>query len=75
MPAPPSFKRPRRVPSPEEIEALVAMRDQGATWREIGRVAGKQDGACKRLYAQAVNNRAASNMTMTEEEASMTKAA
>ncbi len=75
MTAPASFRRPRRRLPREEMEALVAMRDGGATWREIGRVFSKQDDACKRLYARAGNNRAAQAMTVTKEEAPMTKAA
>lgn len=36
------------------------MRDGGATWMEIGRVFGKQDGACKRIYDKAVKARGGS---------------
>ncbi len=49
MTAPP-YRRPRRPLAAEDQARLVTMRDTGLTWREIGRVFGKQDGACKRIY-------------------------
>lgn len=54
----PVFRRPRSPLSPDQIDALVALRDGGATWREIGRVVCKQDGACKRIYDRALAERA-----------------
>ena len=54
-----AYRRPRSPLSPDQIAALVAMRDAGATWREIGRLVCKQDGACKRIYDRAVKDRPA----------------
>ncbi|MHB8287347.1 MAG: hypothetical protein ACYDD1_22085 [Caulobacteraceae bacterium] len=55
----PAYRRPRNLLSAQQVAALVAMRDGGATWREIGRLVCKQDGACKRIYDRAVHQRAA----------------
>jgi hypothetical protein len=55
----PRFVRPRSPLSPDQIDALVAMRDGGATWREIGRVVCKQDSVCKSIYDRAVRQRVA----------------
>jgi hypothetical protein len=51
---PPTWRRPRRPLDPGEVSRLVGMRRQGATWKEIGRAFGKQDGACKLIYDRAV---------------------
>lgn len=49
----PPYRQPRHSLTPEEVARLVAMRDGGATWKEVGRVFKKQDGACKALYERA----------------------
>ena len=54
----PRYRRPRNSLSPEEITRLVRMRDQGATWKEIGRTFRKQDGACKSIFDKAKGHRA-----------------
>jgi hypothetical protein len=46
----PSYRRAARRLTPEEVRRLVAMREAGATWKEIGRSFGKQDAACKSIY-------------------------
>jgi hypothetical protein len=50
---PPRYKRLRHSLAPEEVQRLVSLRDRGATWKEVGRVFNKQDGACKRIYDRA----------------------
>ena len=50
----PRYRRPRNRLSPEEVSSLVRMREQGATWKEIGRTFGKQDGACKSIFDKAM---------------------
>ncbi len=49
----PDYRRPRNNLSPEEVAQLVHMREQGATWKEIGRTFAKQDGACKTIFDKA----------------------
>ena len=49
----PRFRRPRTSLSPAEVTQLIAMREQGATWKEIGRAFAKQDGACKSIFDKA----------------------
>ncbi len=49
----PVYRRPPNRLSPEEVARLVNMREQGATWKEIGRTFGKQDGACKSIFDRA----------------------
>ena len=49
----PSYRRPASRLDPAQVARLVAMRDAGSTWREIGRVFGKQDCACKVIYDRA----------------------
>ena len=49
----PPYRRPRNSLSPEDVVRLVRMRDQGATWKEIGRTFAKQDGACKSIFDKA----------------------
>ena len=71
----PAYRRPRSPLSAQEVAALVAMRDGGATWREIGRLVCKQDGACKRIYDRAVRQRAARETMGSEDGGEMDKAA
>lgn len=49
----PSYRRAARRLTPEEVARLVAMREAGATWKEVGRAFGKQDAACKSIYDRA----------------------
>ena len=49
----PRYRRPRNSLSPEQVTSLVHMREQGATWKEIGRTFRKQDGACKTIFDKA----------------------
>ncbi len=49
----PPYRRPPNRLSPEDITRLVRMREQGATWKEIGRTFAKQDGACKSIFDKA----------------------
>ena len=49
----PPYRRPRNSLSPEDVARLVHMREQGATWKEIGRAFAKQDGACKSIFDKA----------------------
>ena len=49
----PSYRRAVRRLTPEAVGRLVALRDGGATWKEIGRRFGKQDSACKSIYDRA----------------------
>jgi hypothetical protein len=53
----PSYRRSARRLTPEEVARLVALRDGGATWKEIGRTFAKQDAACKAIYDQARTTR------------------
>ena len=50
---PPRYRRPAQPLSPEQVSRLVAMREQGATWMQIGRVFSKQDHACKMIFDKA----------------------
>lgn len=54
---PPRYKRPRHSLTPKEVARLVALREAGATWKAIGRVFNKQDGACRAAYQAAVRAR------------------
>ena len=49
----PRYRRARTPLSPEEVARLIAMRQRGATWKEIGRAFAKQDGACKSIFDKA----------------------
>ena len=49
----PRYKRAPQRLGPGELARLVAMRDAGTTWKEIGLVFKKQDCACKHLYDKA----------------------
>ena len=49
----PRYKRSRHRLGPVELARLVAMRDAGTTWKELGLVFMKQDCACKALYDRA----------------------
>ena len=49
----PRYRRPPSNLSPEQVASLVRMREQGATWREIGRTFSKQDCACKSIFDKA----------------------
>ncbi len=49
----PRYKRAQHRLKPGELARLVAMRDAGTTWKEIGLVFNKQDCACKALYDKA----------------------
>lgn len=40
----------RKTWTPEEINRVVNLRNQGHAWREIGRVLGKSDTMCRRQY-------------------------
>ncbi len=51
----PRYRRPRHSLDPTEVSRLVGMRKQGATWKDIGRAFGKQDGACKAIYDRATD--------------------
>jgi hypothetical protein len=51
----PRYRRPRHSLSSTEVSRLVGMREQGATWKDIGRAFGKQDGACKAIYDRALD--------------------
>jgi hypothetical protein len=50
------FRRPRRSLAPEEVSALVRMRDGGATWKEIGVAFRKQETACKAIFDKAAGD-------------------
>ena len=50
---PPRFRRKRTRLSPDQVAQLVAMRDGGANWKDIGRAFGKQEGDCKVIYDHA----------------------
>jgi hypothetical protein len=63
-----AFRRPRSPLSAPQVAALVALRDAGATWREIGRLVCKQDGACKRIYDRAVKARAVGTRLSAQDE-------
>ena len=52
MPAP-GYRRPASPLSVEQVARLVAMRERGATWQEIGRAFSKQDHACKVIFDKA----------------------
>ena len=52
MPAP-SYRRPANPLSREQVAHLIAMRERGATWQEIGRAFSKQDHACKIIFDKA----------------------
>ena len=54
---PPSYRQPRRSLDDGEVSRLIGMRRQGATWKDIGRTFGKQDGACKAIYDRATGSR------------------
>ncbi len=49
----PSYRRSRTSLSCEEVSRLVRMREDGATWKDIGRAFKKQDGACKSIFDKA----------------------
>ena len=49
----PSYRRAVRRLTSDEVLRLVALRDGGATWKEVGRTFGKQDTACKSIYDRA----------------------
>ena len=50
----PRFRRPRRPLSPDQVADLVRMRDvERATWKDIGRACGKQEGDCRAIYERA----------------------
>ncbi len=49
----PRYRSPRNSLSPDQVARLVDMREQGATWKEIGRTFHKQDGACKSIFDKA----------------------
>jgi hypothetical protein len=49
----PSYRRAAHRLTPAEVRDLVARRDAGATWKEIGRTFGKQDAVLKSIYDQA----------------------
>ncbi len=49
----PSYRRAVRRLTPEEVIRLIALRDGGATWKDVGRTFGKQDTACKSIYERA----------------------
>ena len=49
----PRYRRPANRLKPDAVATLVAMRDSGSTWMEIGRVFGKQDCACRAIYQRA----------------------
>lgn len=49
----PRYRRPRTPLTCEEVARLIAMRERGATWKEIGRAFAKQDGACKSIFDKA----------------------
>jgi hypothetical protein len=71
-----AYRRPRTPLTPDQVATLVAMRDAGATWREIGRLVSKQDGACKRIYDRAVKDRPVrADRSAQDEGGAMDKAA
>ena len=49
----PSYRRAVRRLTPQEVARLVALREGGATWKEVGRTFGKQDTACKSIFDKA----------------------
>ena len=49
----PNYRRAARRLDDDDVQRLVAMRRAGATWKEIGRVFGKQDTACKSIFDRA----------------------
>ena len=65
----PSYRRPRNNLSPEQVADLVRMREQGATWKEIGRTFAKQDGACKSIFDKAKGPRSAVTTAQARSEA------
>ncbi len=54
----PRFRQPRQSLSPDQVADLVRMREQGATWKEIGRTFRKQDHACKTIFTKAIVDKA-----------------
>ena len=53
----PTWRKPHRSLSIEDRAKLVALRDQGQTWMQIGRVFQLQDGQCRDVYLDEVAKR------------------
>ncbi len=49
----PRYRSPRNSLTQADVSRLVAMREGGSTWKEIGRTFGKQDSACKSIFDKA----------------------
>ena len=49
----PRYRRARHSLSPDEVSRLVQMREEGATWKEIGIAFRKQETACKGIFDKA----------------------
>jgi hypothetical protein len=50
---PPRWRRAPCPLDPPSVARLVALRESGLTWKEIGLEFGKQDGALKQIYDRA----------------------
>ncbi len=54
------YRKPRSRLTAAQIDDLVARRDGGATWKDVGREFRLQDESAKALYTRAVADRQAS---------------
>ncbi len=53
------YRKPPARMTAAQIDDLVARRDAGATWKDVGRVFRLQDESAKAIYTRAVRDRAA----------------
>ena len=51
------YRKPPARMTPAQIDDLVARRDAGATWKDVGRVFRLQDERAKEIYTRAVASR------------------
>ena len=52
------FRQPRQVLSSDQVGVLVRMREEGATWKDIGVAFHKQETACKAIFDKAIFDKA-----------------
>lgn len=64
----PDARRPNKKMDEVAVARLVAMREGGASWKDIGREFGKQDAVCSQIYTRAKAAAAASSVPAGETE-------
>jgi hypothetical protein len=68
-------RRPNSTLDAAAIDRLVALRDAGASWKDIGREFNKQDARCAQIYDRAKARKAAPTEKVERQPATLSPCA